>query len=156
MVHINFRLIRRQSRITSNTAHGEWVDGVGARNEQCPLPVRHDVVFTLASDDKTRLLKGADCRLMVDSRNLGHDSDRDFDFSRFTQFVFGQFNGGRQVFPNGIADVFQRLLFGGALRPAAGQAGAVDIVARFAGMKNDAVFHGCVLRRFAYYSGRME
>ena len=52
-------LLDRQARIASNTAHGEGVDRVRAREGQNALAVRHHDVLALAHHPKARLLECA-------------------------------------------------------------------------------------------------
>ena len=65
------KLLYGEASIADDTAEGERVDRIVARDGQNARTVRHDDVLALTDDRKTCLLKGAHCVEMVDARDLG-------------------------------------------------------------------------------------
>ena len=73
-------LIGCQPSVAGDSAHGECVDGIVARNRDDSGVIGHDDVFALPRDSETGLLERANGVEMVDSRNARHGLDGDFDF----------------------------------------------------------------------------
>ena len=65
------KLLNSEAGITDDTAEGESVDGIVARDSQNARAVRHNDVLALADDRETCLLEGTCCIEMVDARDLG-------------------------------------------------------------------------------------
>ncbi len=65
------KLLDRESSIANDTAHGDGVDGIVARNGQDPRPVTHDNVLALAKYSEPRLFKRADSIQVIDAGKLG-------------------------------------------------------------------------------------
>ena len=65
------KLLDRETSVARDTAHGDGVDWIVARNGQDPRPVPHHNVFTLAQDGKPSPFKRADSIKVIDAGKLG-------------------------------------------------------------------------------------
>lgn len=59
-----------QASVTNDAAHGMRIDWMRARNHNEPFAVRHDDVFALPMDAKSRPFQWADRFQMRNARNL--------------------------------------------------------------------------------------
>ena len=139
------KLVDRQSRVAHDTAQGEGIDGIVAWHGQDALPVGHDRVLALADNAKPGLSECANGIEMVDARDLSQGLDRDLDFPHLlaTQALVDD----EQVLADSVPGVVQRFLFGGALRPAARQAGNRDAVPLVRMVNCDLVLHWAPLSK---------
>ena len=85
-----------------------------------PYPVSHDDVLTLSCYVEPGFLERAHCIEVMNTWDLWHGSDRDFDFSDFRTLY--ELSGHLKVLSDGVFDVLESFFLGLALRPAAGQA----------------------------------
>jgi len=65
------KLLNSEPGVADDTAEGESVDGVVARDSQDAPAVRHNDVLALTHDRETRLLESTHCIEMVDARDFG-------------------------------------------------------------------------------------
>lgn len=75
------KLLNSEAGVSDDTAKGESIDRVVARDGQNARAVRHDDVLALTDDRKTRPFEGAHCEKMIDTRDLGQGLDHNFDFT---------------------------------------------------------------------------
>jgi hypothetical protein len=64
------KLLNSEASVADDTAEGESVDGVVARDSQNARAIRHDDVLALTDDRETCLLEGTHGIEMVDARDL--------------------------------------------------------------------------------------
>lgn len=102
-----------------DSAHCMRIHGIVPWDGQNPDAVRHDNVLALPGNQETGLLKSPNRAEMRDSGYLRHALRRNFHFPQVP--LSGQFLRHFQVIPDGVANIRQRFLFGGALRPATGK-----------------------------------
>ena len=132
-------LLRRETSIAHNTAHGERVHRIVPRNGHDPSSVGHDDVLALPGDPEAGPFECPDSPKGSDPRYLRHPLCRDF---HFPQVLFtGDFLGDFEVFPNRILDVGQSFLFRCALRPAPREARAGNAVAFLGRDQSHRVLH---------------
>ena len=116
------KLLKRKAGVLHDSAHHERIYRVVSRHGNEPKAVGHYDMSSLSNNPESPLFKYPDRVKVVDARKTRHRLNHHFHFTYRLTFQ-GVSNCG-QVFPDGVLDVFQRLLLGRALRPASGQARA--------------------------------
>lgn len=119
-------ILYRQTGVFDDAAHGVGVDGIGARDGQKALTVRHHDVLALTDNAKAGFLQCADGMEMIDAGKLRH-LRRDLDLAHVG--ATGRFLDRGQILFDGVVDVAERFLLGLSLRPAARKARAVNAIA---------------------------
>ena len=130
----------RKPRVADDTAHGEGVDRIVARDGNDPSSVGHHHVLALARDAEARLLQGAHGGEVIDAGDFRQGLGRDLDLAHVDALELRV--DDRQVFPDRVADVVDGLRLGRALRPAAGQPRHGDAKAFFRTLQCNPVSHG--------------
>lgn len=100
-----------------------------AWNGNKPLAIGHHDVSALADDFKSGLFQGPDRLQVVYPREFGHGSDGHFHFADIGAFQGVRHRG--QIILDRLANVFERLTLGCALRPASRQRGTTDGITFF-------------------------
>ena len=132
-------LFDAQTSVTNDAAHGEFIDGVVARDRENAAPVTHHNVLPLADDLETGLSQSTNGPKVINAGQLRHDLSWNFDLAYLR--AFGNLDGCLKVFANRILNVFERLAFGFPLGPATGKTRTRHAVSFFRFPKSNLVFH---------------
>jgi hypothetical protein len=128
-----------QTRIARDCAPGEGVYGIVPGNGHDPLTVAHDDVLALPHYAKTGFFERANGVKVIDAGIFGKLNDY-FNFPNVGTFELLVDHG--EIVADCVADVFERFLLDGSLRPAAGQTGYRDAETFLGLVQRNAIFHG--------------
>ena len=120
---------RCEAGISDDSAHRKRVHGVVPGDGHDSPAFSHDDVLPLPGNLEPSLLQSFDGPKVRDAGNLRHALRRNLHFPQIP--LAGQMPRNFQVLADGVLNVRQGLLFGGALRPAPGKPRAGNAVPLF-------------------------